>query len=162
MEIKPILFPNRLGYRYSVNFPQLLLATPGILQEPTSPPLTLLVNVWEVYHRLAALRWDVHWQRFTSLTSPDHFGKLDLISARTSAVDKWKDASVFLPSEMRNWRGRWRRRWAKNSKWIEDDVNQVGEEDGKGGSYEDDIGGMRGVKEWICPRRGKVRYEGAS
>lgn len=24
------------------------------------------------------------------------------------------------------------------------------EEDGKEGRYEDDVGGMRGVKEWIC------------
>lgn len=45
--------------------------------------------------------------------------------------NKWKDALVFLPSEMRNWIGRWRRRWAKNSKWREDDVNQVREENGR-------------------------------
>lgn len=38
-------------------------------------------------------------------------------------------------------------------RWCEPGWGGRMEEDGKGGSYEDDIGGMRGVKEWICARQ---------
>lgn len=41
----------------------------------------------------------------------------------------------------------------KRGKGGEDDVDQVGEEDGKEGSYQDDVGGMRRVKGWTCAQQ---------
>lgn len=130
---------------------RVLLATPEVLPEPTSPPPTLLVNIWEVFHRLAALSWDAHWHRFTLLESPDHFRKLAFTSARTSATVKWKDAWVLLQrkdSKMKIWR-----RKAEKQEGGEDDVCGPGW-----------AGGKRWQRGWVKKAMLDVRpcrYEGS-